>query len=172
MNYKLLEQELLQVKADANVELLEADMVWQWAQSHKKSYLHTLFPWNKDVAAKAHWQQLARRYIKIVFVGRDVPVRKWVSLSIDRTNGGGYRDREIVLKQPSHREIMIADLKAEFIRLRQCNADLGDDPELAMIFATIDKLAISQLKAQPRNQGELHAQVPAQSPRPRPSPAA
>ena len=79
----------------------------------------------------------ARRLIAI-HITNAVGTRRVVSLSIDRYNGGGYRDTNTVLNDHDLREIMVGDAIADFLRLAKRWEHL---PELTPIIAEIRELA-------------------------------
>lgn len=88
--------------------LVHADDMYQWARTHKNSALHTQFEWDVEQAAREHWREQARRLIKLHVVDmRGRP--EMVSLSVDRTHGGGYRQVAHVLESRELSAVMLED---------------------------------------------------------------
>ncbi len=111
-----IESELLAIKGTK--ELLTAEEVVAWASKHPKSKLYRQFEWNNSKAAAEYriWQ--ARRVIAL-YITYANDERRFISLSLDRTNeGGGYRDINEVLQSQSLHEIMLADALRELERIR------------------------------------------------------
>lgn len=111
-----IQEELLRLKG--NKELLQAEKVVDWAQSHPDSELHGQFEWDDRKAGREFriWQ--ARRLISIHCVIEE-GTRRLVSLTIDRPKpGGGYRDVNQVLQNRALTDIMLDDAFAELERVR------------------------------------------------------
>lgn len=115
--------------------VIHAEEVVSWAQANPESALHSQFEWDDSAAAVAYriWQ--ARRVIA-VFVTADDGGRKFVSLSIDRGKGGGYRDVSDVIANDDLRKVLVKDALAEFKRVR---AKYEHVKELASVYEEIDK---------------------------------
>ncbi len=112
-----IETELVTIKGSK--ELLTAEEVVDWASKHPKSKLYRQFEWNNSKAAAEYRVWQARRIIALNITYADGN-RRFVSLSLDRTNeGGGYRDIDEVLQSQSLHEIMLADALRELERIRQ-----------------------------------------------------
>lgn len=120
-----IKAELLALKKSSGDGMLHAEKIVTWARAHRRSALHSQFEWDDTKAAREHriWQ--ARRLIHLVIVSEE-STPQLVSLSIDRTKGGGYRDISDVVKSRKLSEIMLLDavrdlerVQARFGRVRQ-----------------------------------------------------
>jgi hypothetical protein len=131
-NQDKIQQELKQIKGRR--QLLQPKEVVAWAAKNKSSELYRCFEWDDGKAAEAYriWQ--ARELIKLVIV-LEPNKPQYVSLSVDRTQNGGYRNLEEVEAAQPLRKVLVRDVLAEFVRLRERYADLG---ELKEIFLAID----------------------------------
>lgn len=115
--------------------VIHPEKVVEWAQKHPASALHGEFEWDDSEAAVQYriWQ--ARRLIALHIV-TETGERKTISLSIDRSNGGGYRDIEDVARAPDLRAVMLADALAD---LRRVQAKYRQLKELAGVFEEIER---------------------------------
>jgi hypothetical protein len=129
---KQIQEELALVKGDKAI--LNASDVVDWAQSHESSALHKCFEWDDSTAARQYriWQ--ARSLIALHIV-TEKGERKMVSLSIDRTNGGGYREIDDVMREPGLRNILLQDALLE---LRRVKHRYNSVKELAKVWGEID----------------------------------
>lgn len=109
-----IQSELMEIKG--NKELLTAEEVVKWAKANKASALHGHFQWDLKKAAHRHWLHTARNLIAI-HVTYENGTRQLVSLSIDRSKTGGYRNVDDVVKVPALYEIMIEDALRELKRV-------------------------------------------------------
>lgn len=114
-----IKDELILIKG--NKELLLAEDVVDWARSHPDSDLYKAPEFCKwDIEKLAHEQLLlaARRIIalNITYEGGE---RKFVSLSIDRTNrqGGGYRSIDDVVRSQDLMKVLLADALNDLQRM-------------------------------------------------------
>ena len=99
--------------------------------------LHSRFEWD-DGAAGHQWRlQQARQLIAVNVVYEASGDRSTISLSIDRADGGGYRDTEEVMARPDHRAIAVGDALRE---LESWQRRYHRYSELAPVFRAIDKL--------------------------------
>ena len=110
-----VQKELIALKGKR--DLLAPKTVVSWARKNKTSALHKEFQWNVDRAAMEHWLSTARRLIALHIVYED-GTRKFVSLSIDRRPGGGYRDVGDVVAVPDFFRVMLSDALKELSRVR------------------------------------------------------
>ncbi len=117
MTYKTtgLTVELMALR-DAN-GLINAAQVVKWARRNSKSMLHQEFTWDDAEAGEKHRVWEARQLIAVHVVD-DSGGRSLVSLSIDRSGGGGYREVSEVVKMPNLRAIMLEDALADLRRLQ------------------------------------------------------
>lgn len=110
-----IREELLQIKGTN--DLLLAEDVVSWAAKHPSSALYSSLEWNNKKAADKYRLWQARQLIAIHVISEDGD-RRLVSLSIDRKDGGGYRNVDDVLPVPSLREILLDDALKELERLQ------------------------------------------------------
>lgn len=116
MNAKI-KDELLAIKAEAEDGLLRAPIVVEWARNHPESALYAALEWNDEVAAQEFRIHQVRRLISL-HVLTEAGEPQLVSLSFDRTKGGGYRDVGDVVKSRDLSAIMLADALAELERVQ------------------------------------------------------
>lgn len=129
-----IKEELEAIRGN-NGGMLHTSLIVDWARNHTESALHTQFEWNDAKAADEYriWQ--ARRLVAI-YVDRESGERKLVSLTIDRSNGGGYRHIDDVVRAPDLREILLRDALAELERVRMKYLHVK---ELADVWAAIER---------------------------------
>lgn len=139
-----IKDELLSLRGDA--EVLQAQEVVEWAKSHPESALHSapeFCGWNVKKSAYEHWLQGARRLIAIHIVSEDGQ-RQFVSLSIDRSRpGGGYRDKDDVIRDKSLHAIMLADALRDLTRVQNNYDRLS---ELKPVWKEADKVRRRQVR--------------------------
>ena len=123
-----------------------ARQVVEFARLNTDSELHNRFQWDLEQAAYLHWLSTARRLIA-VFITSEAGERTTISLSVDRINGGGYRDRNEVLSTAAMRRMATEDALAEIQRWRERNSHLV--PELASIFAAVDRATAAPVPEAP-----------------------
>jgi hypothetical protein len=115
MNSAMLTQELQTIQGRRRL-LLPSDVV-SWAQRHPESELHKQFSWDDKEAAAAYRLMQARELIKLIIESPPASPR-WISLSIDRVEEGGYRTADDIENTPRLRQVLVRDVLAEFVRLR------------------------------------------------------
>ena len=101
--------------------------------------LHTEFEWDDSKAAHQHRLDQARELIQVCveyYPQTQKMTRVFVSLSNDRSKGGGYRDMRVVLGNREHREQMLQDALDEMQRFRVKYAVLK---ELINVFSAMSK---------------------------------
>jgi hypothetical protein len=118
--------------------VLRPSRVVNWAEKHPESALHSQLEWDDRKAGREYRLWQARELIKTVAVFPTEKKPVWVSLTLDRSRGGGYRRSEDVKTIPNLRKLFVRDVLNEFIRLRDRYADLG---ELAPVYRAIDRMA-------------------------------
>lgn len=107
----------------------------EWARTHPQSELHAAIEWNDKKAAHEYRLNQFRRLVEIHVV--DVAGRRQtVSLIVDRTAGGGYRDLHEVIRHPETRRMVLRQALDEFRRVRDRYHHLN---ELARIAQAIDE---------------------------------
>ena len=128
-----IRKELEQIKGRR--ELLMPEEVVQWAHDHPDSALHGSFDWDDTEAARKYriWQ--ARQIISFNVI-KEHGVRQFISLTVDRVRGGGYRNTQSVARHKEMREVMLADALGELKRIKEKYRHLV---EFAAVFAEIDK---------------------------------
>jgi hypothetical protein len=135
---------------DADGRIFAADVV-DFAVRNPGSELHRRFQWDQAKAAYQHWLHTARHLIAVYVL--DVRgERRTISLTTDRVNGGGYRERDDVLSSAEMRRQAVQDAIAEITRWRDRNNHLH---ELAEIFAAIDRATTGPPPAQTRRMRRL-----------------
>lgn len=128
-----IQQELATIQG--NQELLNPSDVVEWAKANPDSALYASFEWSDDKAASEYRLWQARRLIALHIVTVEGE-RKTVSLAVDRTNGGGYRKVDDVVRVPRLRESMLKEALSELRRVRTKYQALK---ELATVFEEIEK---------------------------------
>lgn len=99
-------------------EKLHAEDVVEWARSHPGSALYGSFEWDDTKAAHEYRLGQARRLLAIHIVDQ-AGDRRLVSLSVDRTAGGGYRRISDVVLDPEKAGVMLQDALSELDRVRR-----------------------------------------------------
>ena len=137
-----IESELKMIQKQNGGLLLVEDGV-AWAKAHPKSELHSALEWDDKKAGHEYriWQ--VRRLISI-HIKNEVGVRTTVSLTIDRNNGGGYRDVSDVMKRPNLREVMLSDALDELERIQKKYDGIV---ELARVWEEADRVRNRKKKA-------------------------
>jgi hypothetical protein len=110
--------ELLAIQAASPDGLLHTEEALQWAQDHPHSALHRRLEWNNARAGHA-WRMHQMRAIIRLHVVSETGEPELINLSIDRTNGGGYRDRSQVERDRSLMEVVERDAWRELTHLRE-----------------------------------------------------
>lgn len=89
-----------------------------WARRHRSSRLYGELEWDDSVAGAAYREQQVRQLIAIHVI-EDHSVRRFISLSVDRVQGGGYRDMNDVMTAPNLRDVMLQDALSELERMQR-----------------------------------------------------
>lgn len=128
--------ELEEIRQASRDRMLHAEKIVAWAKAHRSSALFTQFEWDNSKAAREYriWQ--ARRLLQI-FIVTESGGPQLVSLSFDRSKGGGYRDINDVIKDRSLSEIMLNDAIAE---LNRAQARFGRVRELVSVWKAFDRI--------------------------------
>lgn len=108
-----------------------------WAKRHPDSALYKAFEWDDTIAAQQYRLQQAAQLIRL-HISKEEGVRTFVSLSVDRVTGGGYRHVQDVVKDTDLRTVMVADALAEFQRVRMKYRHLQ---EFVKVFEAVDEVA-------------------------------
>lgn len=143
-----IEEELKEILAASPDGLLHAEDVVEYAHENKNSALNSKFPWDDEVAARLKRLDIARGIIRVyrIVVSEAKPesFRAYVSLSTDRTRGGGYRAAMDVLSSEEMRKTLAADFyKVMRNAMRKFDSLREFMPE---VFTTIEQ-AIEKAKA-------------------------
>ena len=112
-----IKSELLLIKEASQDGMLHAETVVEWARDNTNSALHKALEWDDVRAAEEYRIAQVRQLIRIHVISED-GVPQLVSLTFDRTKGGGYREVSDVLKSRDLAEIMLADALGELERVR------------------------------------------------------
>lgn len=127
-----IQQELEALREEG---VLHAEKVVAWARVHPDSALHKQFEWDDGKAADEYRVWQARRVIA-VHVVNESGERRLISLSIDRSKGGGYRSIEDVSRDQDLMAVAVKDALGE---LRRTRAKYQHLKELSDVWETIDK---------------------------------
>lgn len=137
-------------------EMLVPSEAVKWARSHPDSELHAALEWDDEVAGEQYRIQQVRQLVAI-FISPQHNVRQYVSLSVDRVEGGGYRTIESVMNAPDLRTIMLNDALHDLERVQAKYATLT---ELSKVWRVVE-----EVKKRPR--GRPKAPAKKQAPRKR-----
>lgn len=132
-----IKQELLDIHAASSDGKLHAHEVVKWAESHPGSALHAAIDWNDKTAAHQHRLWQVRKLIEIHVTIAGPTHERFVSLSIDRPVGGGYRNMADVLQAQDLTQIMLRDALRELERMQEKYRHIN---ELADVWAAVDKI--------------------------------
>lgn len=139
MQRKLIEQELASIQ-EQHEGLLKAEDVVAFARN-PESALHECFDWDDSEAAENWRLSQARAVIRLcvtVISEETAPVRAFVSLPSDRTNGGGYRSTRDVINDEVRRGELLADAMA---RLQATKRKYATLQALEPVWAALDSVA-------------------------------
>lgn len=131
-----IKAEILQIQATDPDNKAHTDAIIKFAQTNKNSTLHGEFQWDVKKAAYAHWQQTAMQLIRL-HVRTEEGKPQLISLSIDRTQGGGYRAISDVVKSRKLTQVMLDDALQELERVQTKYAHLK---ALAGVWTAVDKV--------------------------------
>jgi hypothetical protein len=109
---------------------------------NEETALHSQFTWDDSEAATNYrlWQARAIIRLSVTIIGTDTePVRALVSLSTDRTRGGGYRSIEAVMADEADREQLLNDALMELTRAKRRYKSLS---KLAPVWAALDEVTV------------------------------
>lgn len=116
--------------------LINAITAVKWARRNRRSALHAYLEWDDAVAAEKHRVDQIRNFIQVNIVDA-VGFRRYVSLSIDRKPGGGYRETREVLSRQDLRAVMLDDALDDLDRLRRLYEPLR---ELSPVWNAVERL--------------------------------
>lgn len=116
--------------------MIHAPAAVKWARRHRNSALHGFLEWDDEIAGERYRVDQVRGFIQVNIVDA-LGSRRYVSLSIDRESGGGYRQTNDVLSHQDLRAIMLRDAIADLQRLQRLYIGLA---ELRPIWSVVEKL--------------------------------
>lgn len=143
---KQVQAELLAIKKASKDEMLHAEQVVAWAAKHKRSALYRKFEWDDGKAARQFRLWQARVLIQLNITAEDGTPRL-VSLSVDRTNGGGYRDLAEVRADRDLSQVLLRDALAELRRVQDRYKRVR---ALTKVWEAVDAVAIASEPKQKR----------------------
>lgn len=115
--HSTIREELLALQSASPDRVLYPRNALEWARANKQSALFNALEWsNRDAAEKWRLQQV-RQLISLHITFAD-GTPQVISLSIDRTSGGGYRSVADVMKIPDLRKIALMDALRDLERVR------------------------------------------------------
>lgn len=146
MDRQSVKKELDKLAARHN-GLLKADDIVKFAKNPRTA-CHDWFTWDDTEAAQQHRLNEARGLIRVHvrYEELDTPehrilVREFVSLSSDRTHGGGYRHLEDVLTNSDLAAELLTDALRDFERFRVKYEQLS---QLQGVFKAFDKIEVPE----------------------------
>ena len=110
--------------------------IHDWAQDHTDSEWHQRLEWDDKIAGRS-WRIWQIRYLLTIQIDKESNVREFVSLSIDRQAGGGYRFTNEIMEHVTLQEILLADALKELQRLREKYGHIRD---LIRVWSEIDRI--------------------------------
>jgi hypothetical protein len=132
-----IKDELEAIKQADKGGLLHAHAVISYARTHTKSELHGVFEWDDNKAAEEYRLFQARHVIQYYFVSEE-GTPQLVSLTVDRSKGGGYRAINDVVTNERLGKVMLQDALAE---LRRAQVKFQRVKELMPVWRAIDRVS-------------------------------
>ncbi|KYK50105.1 hypothetical protein A1D31_22610 [Bradyrhizobium liaoningense] len=126
--------ELLAIKARSADGLLHAQDAVDWAKANPDSALAARLDWNDETAANS-WRLHQMRHLIEYHVVSETGAPQVISLQVDRSNGGGYRD--INEARVDMADIMMREAMRELRRVRM---RYGHIKSLKKVWVEIDRL--------------------------------
>lgn len=130
-----INEELAAIQNANPARILDAKEVVEWAKAHPDSALHGQFTWNDEKAAYEHRLFEARRIIAIHFVNEEGE-RKVYSVSLDRVNGGGYRNIDEIIDNEALRNALLSEALGKLKHIKRQYQHLK---ELASVYEEIER---------------------------------
>lgn len=166
-----IREELISIQKADPGGILYPKRALSWARENKRSALHNALDWNNREAAEKWRLQQIRSLITLHITFADGSPQV-ISLSIDRTSGGGYRALSDVMQVPDLRKIALADALRELERVQMKYRHIE---ELAKVWKDIDDMKPpppgSQPPKRPRGGGKrgggAGGSLPPRKPRPK-----
>lgn len=116
--------------------MINAVAAVKWARRHRQSALYEFLEWDDKIAGERYRVDQVRNFIQVHIVDA-VGIRKYISLSIDRQTGGGYRQTGEILSRQDLRAIMIDDCFDDLDRVRRLYQVLN---EFRPVWELIDRI--------------------------------
>jgi hypothetical protein len=129
-----IREELLALQTASPDHILYPRNALEWARANRQSALFNALEWSNREAAEKWRLQQVRQLISLHITFAD-GTPQVISLSIDRTSGGGYRSVADVMKIPDLRKIALMDALRDLERVRLKYQHLE---ELARIWEELD----------------------------------
>jgi hypothetical protein len=107
----------LEARRNEHGKIVPTEVV-AWARKNPKSRLHAQLEWNDSIAAERYRIDQVRELLQVHIVDPQGH-RRYISLSIDRNNGGGYRSMSDVESRQDLRAIMLQDALGELERVER-----------------------------------------------------
>jgi hypothetical protein len=126
--------ELLAIRAASPDRLLHAQEGVDWAHANPGSALHSRLDWNNDSAGNS-WRLHQMRHLIEYHVVTETGAPELISLQVDRSNGGGYRD--IKEARTDMADILMREAMRELRRVRM---RYGHIKKLVKVWKEIDLL--------------------------------
>lgn len=112
-----IRQELFALHQADPQHILHPKDVVDWARDNPQSYLFKALQWD-DLKAANEYRLSQARHLIVVHVVSNEGAPLVVSLSIDRSAGGGYRAISDLEARPDLQQVMMQDALAELERFR------------------------------------------------------
>jgi hypothetical protein len=140
-----LRTELLELQATSADNILHVQKAVDWAKDNPNSALHQRLDWN-DATAANHWRCEQMRGLIRYHVRTETGAPEVISLQVDRSSGGGYRD--INEARTSMAEIMLREAvrTLKMIRMR-----FGHVKKLQGVWREIDRVVEASPVRRPAN---------------------
>ena len=126
--------ELLAIKAARPDGLLHVQQAVDWAEAHPNSALHPRLDWDNETAGN-NWRLHQMRHLIDYHVVTDSGAPQVISLQVDRSNGGGYRD--INEARSDMADVLMREAMRELRRIRM---RYGHIKRLKKVWLEIDHL--------------------------------
>lgn len=114
--------------------MLHCEVIHDWANNQRDSAIGRVLEWDDSKAGREYRLIQIRQLIRIHTV-TDTGAPTYLSLRIDRSNGGGYRQVKDVLRTPDLRERALADALAD---LKRVQSHYGHLAELSAVWTALE----------------------------------
>jgi hypothetical protein len=120
-------------------EMVHAARTVTWAKSHPRSKLHGKFEWDDKKAGHEYRVWQARQLI-VLHIRHETGEPRMISLSFDRTHGGGYREINDVMSSKTLAQIAEDDALRELLRVRSKYAHIK---RMRPVWTEVDRVKAS-----------------------------